>query len=213
VEEYLESIGVLEQLGSPVSTSAVAEFLKVTSASVSEMLQRLAERGLVEYTPYHGATLAEEGRQRVQRLIRRHRLWEVFLNRHLGISWGDVYKEACDLEHATSDLVVEKLAQFLGNPETCPHGGPIPRSDEEPLEVSGIPLAQLGLGQAGKVVSIVNERDAAFLQYVTDLGLSLGVEVSVLEKAPFDDILTIEVGGSTKAIGPEAASFIRVEPI
>jgi DtxR family Mn-dependent transcriptional regulator len=105
VEEYLESIGALEEWESPVSTSSIAQSMGVSLASVSEMLRRLAEKGLVEHTPYGGASLTKDGRLRFLRLTRRHRLWEVFLNRYLGISWEDVYRHACDLEHATSDLV------------------------------------------------------------------------------------------------------------
>jgi DtxR family Mn-dependent transcriptional regulator len=112
IEEYLESIGALEERESPVSTSSIAQSMGLSMASVSEMLHRLSAKGLVEYTPYGGASLTDEGRQRFLRLTRRHRLWEVFLNRHLGIGWEDVYQHACSLEHATTDVLADKLAEF-----------------------------------------------------------------------------------------------------
>lgn len=212
VEEYLESVGVLERLENPVRTSSLAQILEVSPASVSEMLHRLAKKGLVEYTPYGGTTLTKKGRQRVLELTRRHRLWEVFLNRYLGLGWEDVYQEACSLEHATSNLIAEKLAQFLDNPEVCPHGNPIPKDNRELPRVYGIPLAELEIGRLGKMVSVISESNTKFLHYLTSLGLIPGAEVKVLEKAPFDGTLTIEVNDSTKAVGPQAASFIMVEP-
>jgi len=163
IEEYLESVEALERLESPVRTSSLAQALEVSPASVSEMLQRLSKKGLVEYTPYGGAILTEEGRQRVLELTRRHRLWEVFLNRHLGVGWEDVYQDACNLEHATSDMVTEKLAQFLDNPKVCPHGNPIPNDNRELPEVSGIPLAELEAGRVYRMVSVASESNTKFL--------------------------------------------------
>jgi DtxR family Mn-dependent transcriptional regulator len=211
VEEYLESIGTLEEQKSPVSTSTLAQMLNISAASVSEMLQRLCEKGLVDYTPYGGAKLTKEGWRRVLILIRSHRLWEVFLNKHLGIGWEDVYKEACNLEHATSDVVTEKLAQFLDNPDVCPHGGPILKSTNKPPRITGISLAGLEPGQEGRVIRVINEKDAEFLCYLTDLGLKPGAKVQVLDKAPFDGTLTIKVGDSAKGIGSEVASSIIIE--
>jgi len=213
VEEYLESVGALERLESPVRTSSLAQVLEVSAASVSEMLHRLSKKGLVEYTPYGGATLTKKGRQRVLELTRRHRLWEVFLSRYLGMGWEDVYQEACSLEHATSDLIAKNLAQFLDNPKVCPHGLPIPKDNMKLSEVPGIPLANLETGQAGKMVSVISESNAKFLHYLTSLGLIPGAKVKVLEKASFDGTLTIEVNNSTRAIGPQAACFVMVEPV
>ena len=212
IEEYLESVGALERLESPVRTSSLAQILEVSPASVSEMLQRLSKKGLVDYTPYGGTTLTKDGRKCVSELTRRHRLWEVFLNRYLGIGWEDVYQDACNLEHATSDLVTEKLSQFLGDPDSCPHGNPIPNKNHELPEVSGAPLSELEPGQVGKMTSVVSESNANFLHYLTGLGLIPGTKVKVLEKAPFDGTLTIKINNTTKAIGPQAASLVMVEP-
>jgi len=213
VEEYLETIGALEERENPVSTSSIAQSMGLSLASVSEMLRRLSEKGLVEYTPYGGASLTEEGRQRFLRLTRRHRLWEVFLNQYLGIGWEEVYQHACSLEHATSDLVAEKLAQFLGNPENCPHGSPIPESNLKRQSSSGITMADLEVGQSARMLSVIIEHNPEFLHYLTGLGLIPGATVKVLEKAPYDGTMTIEVNNATKAIGREAASLIMVKPL
>jgi DtxR family transcriptional regulator, Mn-dependent transcriptional regulator len=213
VEEYLESIGALEERESPVSTSSIAQSMGVSLASVSEMLHRLAEKGLVEHTPYGGASLTEEGRQRFLRLTRRHRLWEVFLNRYLGIGWEDVYQHACDLEHATSDLVEDKLAGFMDNPQVCPHGSPIPRKNLRQAAGHGITLAGLEAGQSATVLNIIIERDPEFLHYLSSLDLVPGAGVNVLEKAPYDGTMTVAVNGASRAIGREAASLIIVKPV
>jgi len=213
LEEYLESIGALEEREKPVSTSSIAQSMGLSLASVSEMLRRLSEKGLVDYTPYGGANLTEEGTRRFLRLTRRHRLWEVFLNRYLNIGWEDVYQHACSLEHATSDLVTEKLADFLGNPEVCPHGSPIPRSNLKQPSNSGITMANLEVGQSARMVSVISEGNSEFLHYLTSLGLTPGAKVKILEKAPYDGTLTIDVKNAAKAIGREAASLIMVKSL
>ena len=211
VEEYLESIGSLEEHESPVSTTSIAHSMGLSLASVSEMVRRLAEKGLVEHTPYGGACLTDEGQQRFRRLTRRHHLWEVFLNRHLEIGWEEVYNHACTLEHATSDLVAEKLAEFLGNPEVCPHGNPIPDKDLKRNKQPGVFLDKLETGQSARVLSVINEYNTEFLRYLTSLGMVPGAVFKVVEKAPYDGTLTIEIKGKTKAVGKEAASLIMVE--
>jgi DtxR family Mn-dependent transcriptional regulator len=213
LEEYLETIGALEERESPVSTSSIAQGMGLSLASVSEMLRRLANKGLVAYTPYGGTNLTEEGQRRFLRLTRRHRLWEVFLNRYLGIGWEDVYHHACSLEHATTDLVTEKLAEFLGNPEFCPHGSPIPRSHLKRPGHAGITMANLEVGQSARILSVIIERNPEFLRYLTSLGLIPGATTKILEKAPYDGTLTVEVNNSSKAVGREAASLIIVKPL
>ncbi len=212
-EEYLETIGALEERERPVSTSAIAQSMGVSLASVSEMLRRLAEKGFVEHQPYGGASLTAEGRKHYLHLTRRHRLWEVFLNRHLGVPWEDVYQHACSLEHATSDLVADRLAAFLDNPTRCPHGSPIPGKDLKPAPADpGRTLADIEPGTAVVITSIILERDADFLRYLTENGLTPGATAKVVEKAAYDGTLTVEVGGVMKAIGKEAASLVLVRP-
>jgi DtxR family Mn-dependent transcriptional regulator len=213
IEEYLESIGALEERESPVSTSSIAQSMGLSMASVSEMLHRLSAKGLVEYTPYGGASLTDEGRQRFLRLTRRHRLWEVFLNRHLGIGWEDVYQHACSLEHATTDVLADKLAEFLENPKVCPHGSPIPEKNLIRPVSTGITLANLEVGQTARITNVIIEQDPEFLRYLSSLELVPGATIKVLEKAPFDGTLTIDINDTTRAIGREAASLIMVKPL
>jgi DtxR family Mn-dependent transcriptional regulator len=213
VEEYLETIGNLEERESPVSTTAIAQGMELSLASVSEMLRRLSQKGLVDYTPYGGASLTDEGRQRFLRLTQRHRLWEVFLNRHLGIGWEDVYPHACSLEHATTDLVAEKLADFLGNPTVCPHGSPIPKNTNKSPRVTGITMDSLEVGQSARMDSVISEGNSEFLHHLTSLELTPGATFKVLEKSSFDGTLTVEVNGATRAVGKEAASLIMVKPL
>lgn len=212
-EEYLESIGALEETENPVSTTSIAQSMGLSLASVSEMIRRLSDKGLVEYTPYGGAALTDEGKKRYLRLTRRHRLWEVFLNKYLDISWEDVYTHACTLEHATSDLVVEKLADFLGNPKFCPHGNSIPDERLTQDKDRGTMLINLETRQSARVLSIINEYNTEFLRYITSIGLIPGAVFEVAEKSPYDGTLTIKINGNTKAVGKEAASLIIVEPI
>lgn len=214
IEEYLETIKTLEEMeGSPVRTSSLARVLTVSAASVSEMLQRLSEKGMVRYTPYGGVSLTEKGLRQVLKLTRRHRLWEVFLNRYLGIGWEEVYNEACNLEHNTSELVAEKLAQFLGNPTICPHGSPIPDDNLKLPETPGTPLADMETGKKVKIVRITNEINQELLYHLNGLGLAPGAEIEVIEKAPFDGTITIKTGDSVRAISAEVASFVEVEPV
>jgi DtxR family Mn-dependent transcriptional regulator len=212
-EEYLESIGDLEERENPVSTTSIAQVMGVSLASASEMMRRLSEKDLVEYTPYGGASLTEKGRKHFLNLTRRHRLWEVFLNKYLGIGWDEVYQHACNLEHATSDIVADKLAEFLNNPEVCPHGSPIPKKNLKRPASIGINMADLDAGQTARILSVVVERDPEFLRYLNSLNLTLGAMIKVVDKSPYDGTLTIEVNNTTKAVGKEAASLIKVEPL
>jgi DtxR family Mn-dependent transcriptional regulator len=175
------------------------------------MLQRLSEKGMVQYTPYGGVSLAEKGIQKVLKLTRRHRLWEVFLNKHLKIGWEEVYDEACNLEHNTSDLVTEKLAHFLGNPAFCPHGSPIPDRRLKLPKTSGTPIASLQSGKKAEIVRITNEINTKLLQYLSKIGIIPGAQIEIIEKTSYDGTITVKVGGSIKAISAEVASFIVVE--
>ncbi len=212
IEEYLETIYKLEQEASPVSTSALAEQLGISSASVSEMAVKLAEQGLVTRQPYRGVILTAKGRSRALILIRRHRLWERFLTDVLGLSWDQVHDEACRLEHATSPLVEERLARLLGEPETCPHGHPMPTVEGEMVVEAGRPLAELTAGQRARVLR-VPEGDDALLRYLASLGLEPQATVQVEEVAPFQGPLTVQVGEARRVLGRDLASQIVVRPL
>ena len=212
VEEYLETIYKLEQDVSPVTTSAVAKQLGISPASVSEMAGKLAEQGLVTREPYKGMALTAEGKHQALIVIRHHRLWERFLTDVLGLPWDQVHEEACRLEHVTSPLVEERLAQFLGEPETCPHGHPVPTADGEMAIEAGYPLAKLTAGQRARVLR-VPEDDVDLLRYLATLGLKPQATVQVEVVAPFQGPLTLRVGEAQHVLGQELASRIVVRPL
>jgi DtxR family Mn-dependent transcriptional regulator len=213
-EEYLEAIYALEERGEqPVKTTQLANYLELAAASVSEMLARLAERKLVDYTPYEGVSLTPDGQCRVLELTRQHRLWEVFLYQFLGIGLAEVYQEACTLEHATSGLVSEKLAQFLGNPHQCPHGNPIPDNTDEFPELRGVSLSSMEKGQRARVVRISHTNNTSWLNYLCEINLLPGTLIEVTDRAPLDSTIIIKIGDDIKSLGPKYSAFIFVEVI
>lgn len=207
---YLDAIYHLDERGKAATTSNLAEELGVSMASVSEMLRKLGEQGLLNYEPYQPVTLTETGRQRAVQLARRHRLWEVFLVEKLGMGWEAVYREACNLEHATSEAVVEALAEFLGHPATGPRGYPVPDPNGDvPVLPESVSLETLEAGQRGRIVQ-VSERGPELLGYLKQMSLVPGQVVEVVVKAPFDGPLTIRTDGTSYAIGRKVAACIRV---
>jgi DtxR family Mn-dependent transcriptional regulator len=208
-EEYLEAICKLGEEGQPVAVSALARYLKISSVSANEMVRKLVEREMVLYEPYKGVSLTPAGQTQALVVIRRHRLWERFLTDMLGLSWDRVHEEACRLEHATSPLVEERLAQLLGEPETCPHGHPMPTAEGEMTVEAGRSLIELTAGQRARVLR-VPEGDDALLRYLATLGLKPQATVQVEATAPFQGPLTVQVGEARHVLGRELASQIVV---
>ena len=208
MEEYLETICKLSGEQSPVALSALADRLGVSSVSANEMIKKLVARGLVTYEPYKGVTLTAEGQTQALRVIRRHRLWERFLADVLGIPWDRVHEEACQLEHATSSLVEEKLARFLDEPETCPHGYPVTGTDCCCSE-EGLPLSHLEPGQRAVVLRVA-EHNADLLRYLAELELRPQAVIEIEEVAPFDGPLTVRMGKYRRVVGRQVASQITV---
>jgi DtxR family Mn-dependent transcriptional regulator len=192
VGDYLKVVFELAvDLGGAASTKGVAERLSVSAASVSNMFARLQEMGLVEYERYRGATLTARGRREALRLVRRHRLIETFLLKHLGYDWQEVHEEAERLEHAVSDSFTERLAELLGHPDHDPHGDPIP-SAEGILEVDdSFPLSQAVVGRRLRIAKVRDE-DAATLDYFGDRNLFPGRLLTVREVRALDGIVIVE---------------------
>ena len=208
VEHYLKAIYELRGEEQAVPLSALAQVLSISMVSVNEMVKKLVKRGLVTYEPYRGVALTLEGRSQALTVTRRHRLWERFLTDVLGLGWDQVHAEACRLEHATSPLVEERLAQFLGWPETCPHGHPVPTPEGKVARESEYSLSDLKPGQKGVVQSVPETPE--ILQYLGGLGLVPEVEFQVEAVAPFDGPLTVRVDGTQHALGQNVASQIMV---
>src|ERR687894_1817281 len=165
VEDYLKAIYRLSPEGRPASTSDIATLLELSPASVSGMVKRLSEQGLLEHLPYKGVQLTAEGRRAALRMVRRHRLIEAYLVEFLGYSWDTVHEEAERLEHAVSDTMVERMATALGNPDVDPHGDPIPSADGSIQELACTPLTNIPVGQSVEIHR-VHESQPERLRYI-----------------------------------------------
>lgn len=190
-ENYIKTIYSLNPGTIAVSTTAIAERLQTKASSVTDMMQKLADKRLVNYQKYRGVQLTEHGRLQALKTIRKHRLWEVFLVKKLGFSWDEVHALAEELEHIQSPKLTEKLAAYLGDPKFDPHGDPIP-------DANGIlpdtPLKPLSECQPKTTVTLqrVADGDPAFLQYVSRLALKLGESFSIEDVFSFDGSVEIK---------------------
>jgi DtxR family transcriptional regulator, Mn-dependent transcriptional regulator len=212
VEDYLKAIYRLTPEGRAAGTSEIANLLELAPASVSGMVKRLSEHGLLEHVPYKGVQLTEEGRRAALRTIRRHRLIEAYLVAFLGYTWDTVHDEAERLEHAVSDQLVERMASVLGHPSVDPHGDPIPDVDGAIHEPASTPLSELPEGMFVELRR-VDESDPERLRYIASIGLQPGVRVLVVDRQPFDGPITIEVEGQSHVIGHELGHVLRCVPL
>ena len=210
VEDYAKAIHALHgRDGGPVSTSALAERLGVSPGTVTAMLKRMSEAGLVEHVPYHGVTLTAAGNRIALEVIRHHRLLEAYLADALGMPWDRVHDEAEVLEHYISEELEERIAAALGDPAVDPHGDPIPDRELAVALDEGTPLAQLEPGAAGVFVR-VSDSDPEMLRYLSERGIRPGARLAVRERQPFGGPLTVEVGGARHAIGGTLAERMLV---
>ncbi|WP_281194122.1 metal-dependent transcriptional regulator [Halorubrum sp. F4] len=211
MEDYLKAIYVLQaEEGAPVSTSAIAEYLEKTPPSVTDMLGKLSDRGLVEREPYQGVELTAEGEAVALEIVRHHRLLEAFLADQLDYDWSDVHEEADALEHHISEEFERRVAEALNDPEVDPHGDPIPGADLDPVdEGSGPRLSDHPEGDR-VVVTRVSDRDDDELEYLADAGITPGTTIEVVDVAPFG-MVTVRTPASEQSLPAEVARSIRVE--
>jgi DtxR family transcriptional regulator, Mn-dependent transcriptional regulator len=207
VEDYLKAIYRLSPEGRPASTNEIAHLLELSAPSVSGMVKRLSELGLLEHIPYKGVQLTDAGRRAALRMVRRHRLIEAYLVEFLGYGWDVVHGEAERLEHAVSDTLVERMAAALGNPNVDPHGDPIPEPDGSIHELACTPLADVPVGDTVEIRR-VDERDPERLRYLAALGLVPGAVTTLLDRQPFGGPVTVEVDGERHIIGQELAQVV-----
>ncbi len=193
---------------SPPTTSPSA--WAVTPASVSAMLKKLAERGLVEHVPYKGVLLTGEGRRVALEVMRHHRLLELYLAEHLGVPWDRVHEEAEALEHVLSEDLEARIAAKLGEPTHDPHGDPIPSADLRIDEGSSQALEALEAGATGRFVR-VSDTDPEMLRYLDERGVRLGDELEVVDRQPFGGPLTVRFGDQLHTLGGGLARAMRVE--
>jgi DtxR family transcriptional regulator, Mn-dependent transcriptional regulator len=209
VEDYLKAIYELERSGEPAETNAIARLLEIAPASVSGMVRRLSDQGLISHERYRGARLTAAGRRAALRTLRRHRVIEAYLTSALGYSWDRVHDEAERLEHAASDDLIDRMAAAIGEPATDPHGAPIPTREGTLHERSLVPLSALDEGDTARVER-VSDRDGERLRYLAELGIVPGASVRVVERDPFDGPITLRVQNASRSIGPGLASQILV---
>ena len=210
VEDYLKAVYALEtRLEGPVPTNALAGRLGVTPGSVSGMLRRLDELGLLEHERYHGVRLTAEGRRVALRTLRNHRLIELLLVELLDVPWDLVHEEAELLEHVMSDELAERIAAKLGDPEVDPHGDPIPSRELDVTERETRSLDEVDVGETVAFVR-VSDTDPAMLRYLSERGIVPGVTLKVVDRQPFGGPLTVRHSGGDHALGNQLAAAMRV---
>lgn len=193
-ENYIKTIYHLAQQDSPdVSTNSIAGRLNTKASSVTDMIKKLADKGLVNYQKYQGVSLTETGIHIAKMIVRKHRLWEVFLVEKLNFNWDEVHEVAEQLEHIQSEKLIKRLDAFLGYPKEDPHGDPIPDADGEIVSVQKILLSELEIGQGGVCVG-VKDTSPSFLQYLDKQKVSLGTKIKILSKELFDQSVTVLIG-------------------
>ncbi len=211
VEDYLKAIYRLAQEASPVATSDIALALGLSAPSVSEMIKRLSEQGLVEHVPYRGVELTARGHRAALGMLRRHRILETYLVEKLGYTWDSVHPEAERLEHAVSDALIERMALTLGNPAFDPHGDPIPQTDGSVATMDTTPLSEVAPGEVVEV-SRVMTNDPGRLRFLADSGLRPGRRVVIADRQPFKGPITLHIRGREQVIGHELAALVFCRP-
>ncbi|MGB4775203.1 MAG: metal-dependent transcriptional regulator [Daejeonella sp.] len=210
-ENYLKTIYHLSNgNNSVVNTNAISEFMNTKAASVTDMLKKLAEKKLINYAKYQGVTLTESGCKAAIKIIRKHRLWEVFLVDKLGFKWDEVHEIAEELEHINSELLIQRLDHFLGKPTTDPHGDPIPDDLGNFQQKKLVKLSEMKINDKG-TLSGVTEHSAVFLQFLEKCGLTLGTKINVLEVFEFDGSVNLLINNMKEiTISREVAKNLLV---
>jgi DtxR family transcriptional regulator, Mn-dependent transcriptional regulator len=199
-ENYLKAVfKISERKGKPASTNAISKAMDTSAASVTDMVKRLSEKGLIHYERYRGAALTEEGARIATHLVRKHRLWESFLVDHLHFTWDEVHEIAEQLEHIKSPTLVERLDEFLGFPKFDPHGDPIPDAEGNFTFRKQALLSDLKENERGVVVG-VQDHSTAFLQYLDRMELVLGTKIEVLECFDYDESVRVRIAEEREQI-------------
>ena len=211
VENYVKAIyQISAEDAGRASTGRLAAALSVSPGTVTSMLKTLSESELVTYTPYEGVRLTARGQRLALRVLRRHRLIELFLAKTLGLAWDEVHEEAEHMEHAVSDRLVDRIEAYLGYPQVDPHGDPIPKADLSLEKGSAVPLAECPVGSRFRLARELDQ-SPEFLRYLSESHLDLGSEARVLTNRTEVGVLTLRVGERETTLGSEAARGILVE--
>ncbi|MFL1012397.1 metal-dependent transcriptional regulator [Flavisericum labens] len=209
-ENYIKTIYQLGRYGTlTVSTNSIAEAIETKASSVTDMIKKLAEKGYVNYKRYQGATLTSKGKKIASDVVRKHRLWEVFLVEKLNFSWDEVHEIAEQLEHIKSEKLINELDKLLDYPTHDPHGDPIPDKSGDIKKTDKVLLFNLAKNTKGVCVG-VKDTSSAFLKYLDKHKIALGSEISVISREDFDDSMVIEINGSQISISQTVANNLFV---
>lgn len=208
-EDYLKEIYKLGGAEKLISNKKISDALKIAPPSVSEMLSKLNREGLIKYESYKGSFLTQEGLRIAVLLLRGHRLWEVFLIRHLGYSWSEAHEDAELLEHITPPRLTSRLDKFLNYPAYCPHGNAIPDSGGQVDSIPMRTLDQLSEGETSHIRKVTEEKE--LLDYLQNLGIVIGGTVTVVSIGAYEGPLTLDLGGKRVQISYKAACQIYAD--
>ncbi|WP_316849403.1 metal-dependent transcriptional regulator [Pedobacter agri] len=208
-ENYLKIIYHLAESSNNVQTNSIAEQMQTKPASVTDMIKKLAEKGYVDYVKYQGVTLTEKGKNAAIDIVRKHRLWEVFLVDKLNFKWDEVHDVAEELEHIKSETLIERLDEFLGFPKSDPHGDPIPDKNGRFAKTHFTKLIDLKVGDGGTITG-VSQHSSAFLKLLEKLGLTLGKQIQINDVTDFDGSVEILVADKQINISREVAKHILI---
>jgi len=211
IENYVKTVYQIcvEQSDQPAATGQLAAALGVSPGSVTSMLKTLSDSGLAEYTWYEGVRLTDAGRKLAMRVVRRHRLIELFLAQTLDLSWDEVHEEAEHMEHAVSDRLIDRIDYFLGNPAADPHGDPIPKADGTIDVPQSCSLADTTVGDQFRLVRVLDQ-SPEFLRYLSEAGLPLGAEGEVVANRREAGIVTVSIAGSETTLARDVAEKLLV---
>jgi len=208
-ENYLKSIYHLSLNAENVSTNQLAAFINTKASSVTDMLKKLADKGLINYTPYQGVTLSKAGEKIAVNIIRKHRLWEYFLVEKLDFKWDEVHEMAEEMEHISSNELIDRLDKFMGYPKHDPHGDPIPDCNGL-FKIHNLkPVSAIGVHEGG-VICGVRDHSPAFLQYLEKQSLVIGKKITVKEINEFDRSVILQAAGKELQISREVANNLLI---
>jgi len=212
-ENYIKAIYHLSNNGTvTVNTNAIAESMNTKASSATDMIKKLSDKNYADYKKYQGVTLTEKGKRIAVNIIRKHRLWEVFLVEKLNFTWDEVHEVAEHLEHIKSDKLIDELDAFLEHPTHDPHGDPIPDKDGNFQHIEKIVLAKANIGAAYKCVG-VDDTSTAFLQYLDSNGIALGTMITVIHKEPYDNSVKIQLKDTEIVVSQSVAKNLYLKKI
>ena len=212
-ENYIKAIYHLDAISSKgISTNAIAKKLDTKASSVTDMIKKLSEKNVILYKKYQGVTLTDFGKKTAANIIRKHRLWEVFLVEKLNFSWDEVHDVAEQLEHIKSPKLIDELDAFLGNPKRDPHGDPIPDKDGNLHTIEKSLLATLEPDEVGICVG-VEDSSSEFLQFLDKQEIALGKQIKVIEKEPFDGSVLIKINNKELSVSNKIANNLYIQKL